>query len=369
MNPEIDERFVALQEFVTAARERLDDQRWNYIVGAADTETSMRRNREALNAIALRPRVLNDVTQVQTGTELFGKPARLPVVLAPIGGLESFDPNGALSVAKAAEGFGVPMMISSVSKWSIEQLSEASNQQLSLIFQLYARDDAAGVDALVDRSLALNLPAFCITVDSAMYSRRERDITARFVKPWRADGEGSAAHFQAALNWDDIARIRQRLGKMPMILKGIATAQDALLAVDQGVDVIYVSNHGGRQLDHTAGTMTMLTEVVNAVNGRAQVMVDGGFCRGTDLVKALASGASAVGLGRMMCLALSAAGPEGVQRMLEILEEEFRIALALLGVTDMADLNSSFVESSTVSPLDHRHPLHSAFPLLGDFKF
>lgn len=366
MSKEIANRFVSLQEFVTAARGKLDEQRWHYIVGAADTETSMRRNRLAIDALALRPRVLNDVTDVKTAVDLFGKPARLPVVLAPIGGLESFDPNGALSVAQAAEKFGVPMMISSVSKWSIEQLSEASGGNLQLIFQLYAREDAAGIDALVDRSLALKLPAFCITVDSAIYSRRERDIIARFVKPWRADGEGTAAHYQAALNWSDVERIRQRLGNMPLILKGIATAQDASLAVDCGVDVIYVSNHGGRQLDHTAGTMSMLTEIVHAVNGRAMIMIDGGFCRGTDLAKALAMGASGVGIGRMMCLALAAAGPEGVERMLQLLEEEFRIALALLGVTDVSALNESFVEAAPTNPFVH--PLHSAFPLLGDFE-
>jgi len=204
------EKYLTLQEFVTAARDRLDDHPWNYIVGGTETETTQRRNRLAIDRIALRPRVLNDVSEIDLSCSVFGCKARLPVFLCPVGGLESFDADGALSVAKAASDFGVPMMLSSVSKWPVQQVQGVSDD-LDLIFQLYARTDATGVDALVDQAIELNLPAFCITVDSAVYSRRERDIVARFVKPWRADGEGRAAHYQAALNWADIERIRKRL--------------------------------------------------------------------------------------------------------------------------------------------------------------
>lgn len=357
------ERFLTLQEFVTAARERLTDQPWNYIVGGTETETAQRRNRLALDALALRPRVLNDVTQIDATTRLFSAVARLPVTLCPIGGLESFDPDGALSVARAAERFGVPMMLSSVSKWPVEQVAAQSQGALQLVYQLYSRDDASAIDRIVDRITALDLPAFCITVDSAVYSRRERDIVARFVKPWRADGEGRAAHYQAALNWSDIARIRQRFPNR-LILKGIATAEDALIALEHGVDTIYVSNHGGRQLDHVAGSMAVLPEVVAAVDGRAQVMVDGGFCRGTDIAKAMAMGASGVGLGRLMCLALAADGADGIVRMLEILEHEFHIALALLGVCSVDELTPAHV--TTVEPMPFEHALHSAFPLLAE---
>ncbi len=365
MNKDLVEQFQTLQEFVVSARDKLADHPWNYIVGGTETETSQRRNRLALDSLALRPRVLNDVSQVDCSTTLCGVASRLPVLLCPIGGLESFDPDGALSVARAAESFGVPMLLSSVSRWPLEQVHAAGEGNLSLIYQLYAREDAAGVDALVDRVLAVDLPAFCITVDSAVYSRRERDIAARFVKPWRADGEGTAAHFQAALNWGDIARIRERY-QGRLILKGIATAEDALIAIDHGVDVIYVSNHGGRQLDHVAGSIAVLPEVVAAVAGKASVLVDGGICRGTDIAKALALGADGVGLGRMMCLALAAAGSGGVVRMLELLETELAIALALLGVRELAELDRSHVTEAV--PLPFGHALHSAFPLLSDFQ-
>lgn len=350
-----------MHEFVLAARQRLSDQAWAYIVGGTETETSMRRNRQSIDSLALRPRVLNDVSKIDCSTTLFGRRSRLPVWLCPIGGLESFDENGASSVAKAAATFGVPMFLSSVSSWSAEQLVAENGPDLSLVFQLYAREPAAAIDQLVERCIELQLPAFCVTVDSAVYSRRERDIAARFVKPWRVKGEGDFAHYQASLGWKDIERIRTNWDQ-PLILKGIATVEDALKAIDHGVDVIYVSNHGGRQLDHVRGSTSVLSDVLAAVDGRARVLVDGGYCRGTDLAKALALGADGVGLGRMMCLALAAAGSDGVVQMLELLEEELRITLGLLGVTHCGELDSSYVE--TVDALPASSALLSAFPLL-----
>ncbi|MBX2836467.1 MAG: alpha-hydroxy-acid oxidizing protein [Gammaproteobacteria bacterium] len=366
MHSDIDEKFKALHEFVVAARERLPDSTWAYIAGGADTETSMRRNRAAIDSLALRPRVLNNVSSIECGAELFETNARLPVFLGPVGGLESMDPEGALAVARAAKSFGVPMLLSSVSEWSPTKLQEQIGDGLSLVFQLYARRDAAGIDELVDECKLLNLPAFCITVDSAIYSRRDRDIAGRFSKPWRAKGEGNAAYYQASLNWRDIERIRKQFDRQ-LALKGIATAEDALLAVEHGVDIIYVSNHGGRQLDHGMGSIAALSDIVNAVNGRARVMVDGGFSRGTDIAKAIALGADGVGLGRLMCFALAAAGSAGVVRMLELLEEEYRIALGLIGVQNGAQLNQSHV--SRVDALHHDSALISAFPLLKEAEW
>lgn len=364
---ELSKRFVALQEFAEVARENLNDHAWGYIIGGADTETTLRRNRQSLDSLALRPRVLNDVSDVDTTSTILGIKTRLPVFLCPIGGLESFDPQGALAVAIAARQFGVPMMLSSVSKWGPDALLQEVPEGLSLIFQLYAREDAAGIDTIVEQASKLNLPAFCITVDSAVYSRRERDILSRYVKPWRASGVGDAAHYQAALNWRDIERIRKNYHN-PIILKGIATAEDAQLAIDAGIDVIYVSNHGGRQLDHAEGTTDVLVEVLDTVKDQAKVFVDGGYCRGTDLVKAMALGVDGIGIGRMMCLALAAAGPAGIIRMLELLEIEYRIALALAGVSSAATLDHSMVKK--VTPLvttgnhDSGSALGSAFPLL-----
>jgi len=355
------EEFLTLHELVLKARTIVPDNTWAYIVGGADSEASMRRNRSALDSYALRPRVLNDVSSIDCTSTLFGRPSRLPVFLCPVGGLESMDPDGAFAVARAAHSFGVPLLVSSVSDWSPAKLREQIGDELSVILQLYVRMDSAGVDACVEECAEMDLPAFCITVDSAIYSRRDRDIAGRFVKPWRAKGVGDAAKYQASLNWKDIERIR-RIFKKQLVLKGIATREDALLAIEHGVDVIYVSNHGGRQLDHTIGCIDVLADILDAVDGRATVLVDGGFSRGTDIAKAMALGADGVGLGRLMCFALAAAGTAGVQRMLELLEEEYRIALGLLGVRNSAELNPSHV--TRIEPLSHHAALLSAFPLV-----
>ncbi len=359
---DIRDRYVALQEFVVQAKRRLEPQGWGYLTGGTETETAVLRNRHALDSLGLRPRVLNDVSQVDGGAQIFGRAARLPVILAPIGGLETFDPDGALAVARAAARFRVPMMLSSVSAWTMQKLLGAvADQSLSLVYQLYARSGADDIDRLIEQAVALGTPAFCITVDSAVYSRRERDIVARFVKPWRATGEGDAVRFQAALNWADIARIRAR-HSIPLVLKGIGTAEDARLAVEHGIDWIHVSNHGGRQLDQVLGSVAVLPEVVDVVAGRARIIVDGGICRGTDIAKALALGADAVCIGRLMCAALAAAGTDGVVRMLEILEEEWRIVLALLGVTEGRELDAGFVHKG--APAMHAPATWSAFPLI-----
>ena len=198
-------------------------------------------------------------------------------------------------------------------------------------------------------------------MDSAFYSRRERDLIGRYVKPWRADA-AAGVKYQAALSWDQVRRFKDR-HDLPLILKGIATAEDAEMAVRHGVEVIYVSNHGGRQLDHGLGSAAVLPEVVAAVGGRAEVWVDGGFMRGSDVVKAIALGARCVGLGRLACLGLAAAGVAGLVRALELMEEEIRTCLGLLGVTSMAELTPAHIAAA---PPVFEPAALSAFPLLGD---
>jgi glycolate oxidase len=192
-----------------------------------------------------------------------------------------------------------------------------------------------------------------------MYSRRERDLVGRFVKPWRA-GAAAGMQFQSALSWDEVKRYKDR-HDLPLILKGIATAEDAEIAVAHGVDVVYVSNHGGRQLDHALGSAAVLPEVVKAVAGRAQVWVDGGFMRGTDVVKGIALGASCVGLGRLACLGLAADGVAGLVRALEILEEEVRVCLGLLGAASFAELTPAQL---CAAPAVSEPGVLSAFPLI-----
>jgi len=311
----------------------------------------------ALDTIAFRPRVLRDVSKVDASVSQFGRTLRLPVVLAPVGSLESFHPAGAESVVRAVNAFGAAHMLSSVCDPGLEDLAAAAPDALRL-YQLYVRGDEAWVDDHVERAIAHGYAGFCLTVDTAHYSRRERDIAKRFVTAGRRRVQGRA--FQAALDWRTVKRIKSRF-KIPLAIKGIATAEDAAIALDHGVEWIYVSNHGGRQLDHGRGSMDVLPEVVAAVAGRAKIIVDGSICRGTDIVKAIATGADLVGIGRMQCFALAAAGEAGVVRLLELLEDEVQRCLGLLGVSKLADLDRSYLHAA--APANAPHVL-SAFPLL-----
>ena len=358
MSRNLDSEFLALHEFIPAAKERMTPEGWDYLIGGTETETTVSRNRAALDAVALRPRVLVDVSRIDKTAEILGKRCRLPVVLAPVGGLEVCDPEGARAVAEGAGTFGVGMMLSSVSKRTKAEIRAATGAPA--IFQLYVRGGDGFIERHVEESMAEGFDAFCFTVDTAVYSRRERDIVRRFDKPWRRHVDEAAVEAQARLNWSDIARIRKTY-RVKLILKGVMTPEDARIAADHGVDVVYVSNHGGRQLDHGRGAVDVLPEVVAAA-GSAKVWVDGGFCRGTDLVKAIALGAEAVGLGRLYCYALAAAGPAGVVRLLEILEDEVHSALGLVGVTSLSELSPDYV--SLGAPLVAAPGVHSAFPLL-----
>ena len=245
------------------------------------------------------------------------------------------------------------MMKSSVAEPDIEAVADAGGEGLK-IYQLYVRGDAAWVDDCFNRAMASGYDAICVTVDTAYISRRERDITKR----WQRPQSGSA--FQSSVSWSDVERYR-RLIDRPFYLKGIATVADAMRAVSLGIDGIYVSNHGGRQLDHGRGSLDVLPEIVSAVAGRASIIVDGGFSRGTDIVKALALGADVVGVGRLYLYALAVAGAPGVVRLLEILEEEIYSCLALLGITGFDALDSSYV--CRAQPIG-TPGVHSAFPLI-----
>jgi isopentenyl diphosphate isomerase/L-lactate dehydrogenase-like FMN-dependent dehydrogenase len=352
------EEFQNLHEFVRRARANLNQNAWDYIIGAAETETTMRRNRMALDEIAFRPRVLRNVAKVDASVEVFGRKLRLPVMLAPVGALEIFEPeNAAASVTRGVGRFGAAHMLSSVSEPGLEKVAEAAPDALRM-YQLYVRGDDAFVEDCVSRAIANKYAAFCLTVDTAHYSRRERDIAKRYVRASRLRATGG--DFQKGLEWRTVKLIKDKY-KIPLVIKGIATAEDAAIALDHGVDWIYVSNHGGRQLDHGRGSMQVLPEIVDAVKGRAKIMVDGSFCRGTDIVKAIASGADLVGIGRLQCWALAAGGETGILRMLELLEDEVIRCLGLLGVTKFSELDKSYLHQAAPTNMPH---VFSAFPLL-----
>jgi len=347
--------FLTLHEIVQKARQKLNHDHWDYIVGGTETETTLRRNRAALDALAFRPRVLRDVGHVSAGTSFLGRALRLPIILAPVGSLELFAPEAGAAAARAAGEFGVAHMLSSVCEPGLEAVQQAAPDALRL-FQLYVHGDPAWVDEIADLAQTTGNAAFCLTVDTAIYSRRERDLAKRNIRRNAVPGR----EHQPRLTWRDVDRLKAKL-KIPLILKGIATAEDAKMAVDHGVDMVYVSNHGGRQLDHGRGSMDVLPEVVKAVNQQATIIVDGGINRGTDIVKAIAAGADMVGIGRMQCFGLAADGSAGLVRTLELLEAEVNICLGLLGVNSLKELNTSYLHA--VQALEPSSVL-SAFPLL-----
>jgi isopentenyl diphosphate isomerase/L-lactate dehydrogenase-like FMN-dependent dehydrogenase len=353
---EVADQFRNLHEFIPAARKKLPDAHWDYLIGGAESETTLRRNRHAIDSLGFRPRVLRDVSSIDCSSTFLGKKIRLPVMTAPVGSIQRFDPDGAAAVVRGTGQFGVPAMISSVCEPGLEKTAAAAPG--FKIFQLYVRGDDAWVEDKIDRAMAAGYDAFAFTVDVAVYSRRERDIAKRVVVRSTTDANGEFC--QAALSWPKIKRYKQRL-KIPVIIKGIQTAEDASIALDHGIEGIYVTNHGGRQLDHGRGTIDILQEVAEAVAGRAQIIVDGSFCRGTDIVKGIALGANVVSMGRMYLYALAAAGAAGVHRLLELLETETRIAHGLLGATSFAEIDKSCVRPAPAVTIPH---VFSAFPLL-----
>jgi glycolate oxidase len=350
-------QFDTLQEIALAAYRKLPAPVWDHLMGGADSETTLRRNRAGLDALALRQRVLVDVRQIDMSTSLLGQKMNIPVFPAPVGGfLGKVHHEGGPAVARAAVARGTTAFIATAAKPSLEAAQAAVERRL--VFQLYIRGDRGWVEGMLDRVKAAGYAALCVTVDRNYYGRRERDIVSGLpVK----EGFGDQS-YQASLNWKDLLWMKERVG-LPLIAKGVATAEDAELAVEHGADVVYVSNHGGRQLDHAQGSIEVLEEVVRAVAGRAEVLADGGVMRGTDVVKMLCLGARAVGVGKLLGLALSAGGEAGVARMLELMEIEIRHALGLMGVTSIRQLGPQWLRAVPV--LGTPSPV-SAYPLLED---
>jgi len=353
-------KFVTLHQMVKHARENLNPDHWDYLVGGADTESALRRNRFGLDGWVFRPRILRDVSAVETATRLLGSKLRIPVVLAPIGSLQVFDGAGGAGAAQAAHDFGVLQILSSVCTPDFEAVARAVPGPR--IYQLYLTGDQAWMDDIIARAIEAGYTGFCLTADTQTYSRRERDILKKFVPPSGSQSGSSDFGHQARMTWETVAHIKETFD-IPLIVKGVGVAADAAQCVEAGVDVVYVSNHGGRQLDHTRACIDALPEVVEAVDGRVPVLVDGGFMRGADVVKALCLGATAVGLGRLEGLAMAAGGAPALVRALEILEHEIRTTMALLGVSRLDELRPELLERSVaMSPAG----VLSAFPLLAE---
>src|SRR5574341_270057 len=330
--------YVSNQEIIQAAHRNLPQDVWDYLTGGAESETTMRRNRLGFDSLGLRPRVLVDVSKVDTSTTFLGQKLRIPVMMAPIGSLQTITPEGGVAVAKAAAEFGTMNFVSSVTQPSLEEIAASTSHPK--IFQLYIRGGLDWCADIIGRVKKAGYIALCLTVDTAHYSRRERVLLNRWQPPSRRTETGRI--FQAMLTWEMADAIKKIAG-MPLIIKGIATAEDAKIAVDHGVDVIYISNHGGRQLDHGRGTIDTLPEIVEAAGGKADIVLDGGVTRGTDIVKALALGAKAVTIGKRDGGGLGAGGKDGLVRVLELLEEELVADVALLGVTRVNQITANYV--------------------------
>ena len=350
------EEFLVLHEFAKKAKENLSKESWDYLIGAAETETTFKRNRFALDSLAFRPRVLRDVENIDLTTELFNHKLRIPLILAPIGSMQDFVDGAGVAPTIAAADFGIMHMTSSTCLPGFEEVAKSIDYPK--LFQLYIRGNNDWVDDNIKKAMDYNYAGICLTVDLDAYGRRERDLAKRY----RTTSRQSASGFehQMRFSWKDIDRIKSYCN-LPIIIKGIATAEDAVLAVEHGVEVVYVSNHGGRQLDYGLGGLKVLPEIVNAINGKSKIFFDGGIMRGTDVVKAMALGADIVGIGRLQGLAAGAGGAKAIFRMLELLELEISTCLRLLGVNSFKELNKSFLTNdNSFGTLD----VLSSFPLL-----
>jgi isopentenyl diphosphate isomerase/L-lactate dehydrogenase-like FMN-dependent dehydrogenase len=344
--------FVSNQEIILAARRNLTQNVWDYLTGGAESETTMRRNRYGLDSLAFRPRVLVDVSKIDPSTTFLGHRLKIPVMLAPIGSLQAITPQGGVAVSKAAEQFGTINFVSSVTQPGLEEIAAAGRNPK--IFQLYVQGDLKWIEILLGRVKKAGYAALCLTVDTAHYGHRERQMMDRWLPPSR---RGSGYEYRAALTWETLDAIKEIAG-LPFILKGVATAEDAAIAIEHGVNTIYVSNHGGRQLDHGRATIDILPEIVQAVGGRAQIIMDGGIVRGTDVLKAIALGATAVAIGKLQGWGLAAAGQQGLVRVLELLESEIITSMGLLGITQIDQLTTACL--CRVQPLGPTHEM-SAF--------
>lgn len=351
---------ACLEDFEEIARQYLPAASYDYFAGGSCDEVTLRDNREAFNRVRLLGRVLRDVSGRTLATTVLGQPIAMPVMLAPVAMQRLAHDDGELATARAAAAAGTLMIVSTLATTSIEDVAASSAGPRW--FQLYIYKDRGLTAELVRRAEAAGASAIVLTVDGQVWGRRYRDVRSGFSLPPGitlanftttglerfpdAPESGLAAYVTSLLDpsidWNDVCDLVASTS-LPVVLKGILHADDARLAVAHGASGVFVSNHGGRQLDGSPATLDVLESVVDAVDGRAEVYLDGGVRRGTDVIKAVALGARAVAVGRPVVWALAAGGERGVKRMLATLHEECDIALALCGAATPQELDRSLV--------------------------
>src|SRR5499425_3882620 len=336
--------FATLPEIRRAARARLAREAWNFGDGASESEATLRRNRRHLDRLAITQNVLVDVREIDLHTSLLGVPLSAPVGIAPMGGLVLFHPEGDVEMARGAGKADILQWLSGATGWPVEDVARAGGAPQ--MFQLYMHGDRGWAAELLKRVEMSGYKAVALTVDTQHYSRRERDTLARW-SPRKAmeiapNPRGPIPDYQMRLTWADVEWL-MKTTKLPVGLKGILTVADARRAAEMGVKLIWVSNHGGRQLDHTQSSIDALPPIADAVAGRAAIIVDGGFTRGTAVLKGLALGATVVAVGRTILWGLAADGAAGVACALDILRRELRTTMALAGQTSVKNLERDLV--------------------------
>ena len=359
---------VSPEDWEAGARERLEQGPFDYVAGGAGSEATVRANREAFERRRLRPRMLTGNAERDLSVEVLGLRSPAPFLLGPVGVLSIVHPEAELGVARASKATGVPMVLSSAASTSLEDVA-AELGESQRWFQLYWWGDRELAGSLVDRAGAAGYGAIVVTLDTLTLGWRDRDLRNGYL-PFLG-GEGLAQFFSdplfrerldappeedlqtaslmalaafpnLALTWSDLAWLRERT-ELPVVLKGILTAEDARLALDHGVDGIVVSNHGGRQVDGAVASLDALVEVRDVVGTDATVLMDGGIRRGSDIVKALALGADAVLLGRLYAYGLAVGGAAGVEAVIRQLAAELDLTMALAGARSVRELDRTAV--------------------------
>ena len=355
---------VNLEEYEAVAKERLPAFAFDYVASGAEDERTLHRNRTGFKRYLLRPKALTGVETPRLATTVLGTAVAMPVLLAPTAFHCLVHPEGELASVRAAGAFGTLMVASTLATRDLEAIAVAATGPIW--FQLYIYRDRHLTERLVQRAEAAGYKALCLTADTPVLGRRERDIRNNFTLPSglglanfagpefatlpTTEGSSLASYmatgFDPLVSWRDIAWLRS-LTSLPIIVKGVMDGEDARLAVEHGVDAVIVSNHGGRQLDSAPGTIEVLSEVVEGVGGRCEVYLDGGVRRGTDVLKALALGARAVLIGRPYLWGLAVNGEAGVRRVLELLEAELITTLMFCGCQDVASVKPEIVTTAS----------------------
>jgi len=336
------ETLLNVGEFLAAAAAKVEPAVWCYFEGGAEDEVTLRENVAAFGRWQLRPRMLVDVGEISLETTLLGTAVSMPLGIAPFALQRLLDPEAERATTRAAAAAGALATVPTLTSYRHGELQAAADGPRWL--QLYVQlDRAQTLDHLAEAKEA-GYGAVVLTVDLPLVGRREQDLRLGFAIPPEIPLHyGTLVDVDPTLTWRDLEWIRAATD-LPLVLKGIVTREDAVLAVEHGVDGIWVSNHGGRQLDGVAASIDALPEVVEASDGRTEVYVDGGFRRGTDVVKALALGARAAFAGRPVAAGLAVGGEAGVSRVLELLRDEIRLALGLLGCTSPEQVTRTHVQ-------------------------